>query len=43
MPLYRLFNPLRLYTNISLRGGGAAVLQEPLDKGDVIAVVLAVL
>ena len=38
MILNRLFDPLWLDADVTLRGGGTAVLQEPLDKGDVIAV-----
>jgi len=40
MPIYGLLNPLGFDANIPLRGGGAAVLQEPLDKDNIIAVVL---
>ena len=40
MSLNRLFNPLRLDADITLCDGGGAVLQKPLDKGDVEAVVL---
>ena len=40
MILYRLFDPLWLDADVTLRGGGTAVLQESLDKGDVIAVCL---
>ena len=35
-----LLYPLRLNPYIPLRHGGGAVLQEPLDKGNVIAVLL---
>ena len=38
MILNRLFDPLWLDANVTLRGGGTAVLQKPLDKGDVIAI-----
>lgn len=38
MVLNRLFDSLWLDANITLCGGGTAVLQEPLDKGDVITV-----
>ena len=38
MVLYCLFDSLWLDANITLCGGGTAVLQEPLDKGDVIAI-----
>ena len=38
MILNRLFDPLWLDSNVTLRGGGTAVLQKPLHKGDVIAV-----
>jgi hypothetical protein len=34
MPLNGLLNPLRLNTDVPLGGGGAAVLQESLDKAD---------
>ena len=40
MSLYRLFDPLRLDADVALRDGGGAVLQEPLDERDVVAVVL---
>ena len=40
MPLNGLFNSLRLDADIVLSGLCAAVLQEPLDKGNVAAVVL---
>ena len=40
MPFNRLLDPLRLNADVSLGHGGGAVLQEPLDKGNVIAVVL---
>ena len=40
MSLYRRFNPLRLYTDVALGNCGAAVLQEPLHKGDIITVIL---
>ena len=32
------FNSLRLNSNVTLRDGGGAVLQEPLHKGNVVAV-----
>ena len=38
MILNSLFDPLWLNADVTLCGGGTAVLQEPLDKGDVIAV-----
>ena len=38
MSLNRLFYPLRLNADVTLGDGGGAVLQESLDKGDVIAV-----
>ena len=38
MVLNCLFNSLWLDADVTLCGGGTAVLQEPLDKGDVIAV-----
>ena len=40
VPLNRLLYPLRFDPNISLRDGCGTVLQEPLDKGNVIAVIL---
>ena len=40
MPLNRLLNAQRLYADISLRHRRAAVLQEPLDKGNVKAVIV---
>ncbi len=40
MPLNRLFDPLRLDADVSLCDCGGAVLQEPLDKGNVIAICL---
>ena len=40
MSLYRLFDPLRFNSDIPLRDGGGAVLQEPLNQGNVIAVIL---
>ena len=40
MILNRLLDPLRFNTNVPLCGGGTAVLQEPLHKGNVIATVL---
>ena len=40
MTPYRTLNPLRLDADVSLGHGGGAVLQKPLDKGNVIAVVL---
>ena len=36
--LYRPLYPMWLYPNIPLRHSGGAVLQEPLDKGNVIAI-----
>ena len=39
MSLNRFFNPLRLNADVSLRDRRAAVLQEPLHKGNVIPVV----
>ena len=38
MTLYRLLYPLRLNADVSLRHGDGTVLQEPPDKGNVIAV-----
>ena len=38
--LNRLLYPLRLDADIALCGGGGAVLQQPLDKGDIVAVIL---
>ena len=38
MSLDGCFNSLRLNANVSLGDGGRAVLEKPLDKGDVIAV-----
>ena len=38
MAFDRLFNSLRLDADISLRDGGGAVLQEALDKGNVISI-----
>jgi len=32
------FNPLWLNADVTLGDGGGGVLQEPLDKGDVVAV-----
>lgn len=40
MILYRLFNPLQLNADIALGGGGGAVLQQALDKGDIITIIL---
>ena len=40
MILNGLFNSLWLDADVTLRGGCAAVLQESLDKGDVIAICL---
>ena len=40
MILYRLFNPLWLDADIALGGGGGAVLQQALDKGDIITIIL---
>lgn len=40
MALNRLLDPLRLDADVALGDGGGAVLQEPLDEGDVVAVVL---
>ena len=39
MSFNRLFDPLRLDADIPLRDGGGTVLQQPLDKGNVEAVV----
>lgn len=39
MSFNRFFYPLGLDTDVPLRGGGGAVLQEPPDKGNVKAVV----
>ena len=36
MILNGLFNPLWLNADVTLCGGGTAVLQKPLNKGDVI-------
>ena len=38
MILNSLFDSLWFNADVTLCGGGTAVLQEPLDKGDVIAV-----
>ena len=38
MILNRLFDPLWLDADVTLRGGGTAVLQKPLHQGDVIAI-----
>ena len=38
MILNGLFDPLWLNADVTLRGGGTAVLQKPLNKGDVIAI-----
>ena len=38
MILNGLFDPLRLNANVPLRSGGAAVLQQPLNQDDVIAI-----
>ena len=38
MSLNGRFNPLRLNANVTLGDGGGAVLQKPLDKGNVVAV-----
>ena len=35
MILYRLFNPLRLYAYVPLRGAGTAMLQQPLHQGNI--------
>ena len=40
MPLDGRFNSLRLDADVTLSDGGGAVLQEPLDKGDIITIVL---
>ena len=32
------FDPLRLNANVTLSNGGGAVLEKPLDKGNVVAV-----
>ena len=40
MPLNGCFNPLRLDADVTLSDGGGAVLQESLNKSDVIAVFL---
>ena len=40
MSLNRLFDPLRFDADVTLCHGGGAVLQEPLNEGDVVAVVL---
>ena len=40
MILNSLFDPLWLDADVTLCGGGTAVLQKPLDKGDVIAICL---
>ena len=40
MILNSLFDPLRFDADVSLSNGGRAVLQEPLDKGNVIPAVL---
>jgi len=40
MPFNRLFYPLRLDADVALCDGGGAVLQKPLNKGNVEAVVL---
>ena len=40
MVLDCFLNPLRLNADIPLRGGGAAVLQQPLHKGNIITVIL---
>ncbi len=39
MSFNRFFNPLRLNADIPLRHGCVAVLQEPLHKGNIIAIV----
>ena len=43
MAFYCHLNPLRLNAYISLRYGGRAVLQKPLNKRNVIAVILVYL
>ena len=43
MTLNGLFYSLRLHANISLCHGGAAVLQKPLHKGNIIAIGLVYL
>lgn len=40
MVLDSLLYPLRLNADIPLRGGGAAMLQQPLHKGDIVPVIL---
>ena len=40
MVLDSLLYPLRLNADIPLRGGGAAMLQQPLHKGDIVTVIL---
>ena len=35
MPFNRFFDPLRLNADVSLGRSGGAVLQEPLDKGNI--------
>ena len=40
MVLDSLLYPLRLNADIPLRGGGTAVLQQPLHKGNIVAVIL---
>ena len=40
MPFNRFLDSLRLDADVVLCGGCGAVLQKPLDKGDIIAVVL---
>ncbi len=40
MSLNRLFDPLWLNAYVALRDGGGAMLQKPLDQGNVIAIVL---
>lgn len=40
MVLNGFLYPLRFNTDIALRGGGGTVLQQALDEGDIIAIVL---
>ena len=40
MVLDSLLYPLRLNADIPLRGGGAAMLQQPLHKGNIVTVIL---
>ena len=43
MPFYRLLYPLRLDADVALYGRCGTVLQEPLNKGNIIAVVFVYL